>query len=61
MSCLHCELPKLLEASRSPDPDLVDLIEQAFLEGQIDGVAADFAYWWLWTVERAYRARSPAH
>ena len=45
MSCLHCELPKLLEASRSPDPDLVDLIEQAFLEGQIDGVAADFAYW----------------
>ena len=27
-----------------PDPDLLDLIEQAFLEGQIDGVMADTAY-----------------
>ena len=30
-----------------PDPDLVDLIEQAFLEGQIDGQKADLAYWWI--------------
>jgi len=29
------ELPEL---SRPPDPELVDLIEPAFLEGQIDGV-----------------------
>ncbi len=27
-----------------PDPELVDLIEQAFLEGQIDGQKADLAY-----------------
>ena len=26
------------------DPDLVDFIEQAFLEGQIDGQNADLAY-----------------
>jgi len=41
MFCIHCELPNLLQASRPPDPELVDLIEQAFLEGQIDGVRAD--------------------
>ncbi|MFB3125827.1 MAG: hypothetical protein ACE1Z7_09680, partial [Woeseiaceae bacterium] len=44
MPCLYCELPHLLEASRPPDPELVDLIEQAFLEGQIDGETADLAY-----------------
>ena len=44
MSCLHCELPSLLQASRPPDGELVDLIEQAFLEGQIDGRTADLAY-----------------
>ncbi len=26
---------------------MVDLIEQAFLEGQIDGQRADLAYLWL--------------
>jgi hypothetical protein len=31
MSCLQCDLPELLERSCPPDPDLVDLIEQAFL------------------------------
>jgi len=36
MQCLHCDLPDLLEASRPPDPELVDLIEQAFIQGQID-------------------------
>jgi hypothetical protein len=25
----------------------VDLIERAFIEGQIDGLAADLAYFWL--------------
>jgi hypothetical protein len=30
-----------------PDPDLVDLIEQAFLEGQFDGQKADLAYLWI--------------
>jgi len=47
MSCLQCELPNLLESSRPPDPELVDLIEQAFLEGQIDGQKAEMAYLWM--------------
>jgi hypothetical protein len=45
MSCLHCELPILLEASMPPDEELVDLIEAAFLEGQIDRIKADLAYY----------------
>ncbi len=47
MLCLQCDLPDLLEASRPPDPELVDLIEQAFLEGQIDSRKAELAYLWL--------------
>ncbi len=30
-----------------PDPELVDLIEQAFLEGQINSQRADLTYLWL--------------
>ncbi len=44
MPCLKCELPYLLEVSRPPDPELIDLIKQAFLEGQIDCRKADLAY-----------------
>ncbi len=44
MSCLECELPYQKEASRLPDPELVDLIEQTFLEGQIHGKRAELAY-----------------
>ena len=44
MSCLHCDLSELLEQTRPPDPDLVDLIEQAFIDGQIDSQVADLAY-----------------
>ncbi len=44
MPCLKCELPHLLEVSRPPDPELVNLIEQAFIEGQIDSQKADLAY-----------------
>ncbi len=44
MSCLHCDLSEILEQTKPPDPELVDLIEQAFLEGQIDGQKADLAY-----------------
>ena len=44
MSCLHCDLPSLLQTSCPPDPELVDLIEWAFLEGQIDAQKADLAY-----------------
>ena len=47
MPCLKCDLPDLLEASRPPDPELVDLIEQAFLEVQINSHLADLAYLWL--------------
>ena len=47
MTCLQCELPYLLLESRPPDPELVDLIERAFLEGQIDSLAAELAYLWI--------------
>ncbi len=47
MPCFKCELPNLLEASRPPDPELVDLIEQAFIEGQINGEALGLAYVWI--------------
>ena len=44
MSCLRCDLSELLEQTRPPDPELIDLIEQAFLEGQIDGERTDLSY-----------------
>ncbi len=44
---MSCDLSELLEHTWPPDPDLADLIEQAFLEGQIDGLKADLAYFWL--------------
>jgi len=47
MICLHCELPDLLEISMPPDPELVDMIEQGFLAGQIDSQKAEQAYVWL--------------
>ena len=43
----HMDLSELLELTRPPDPELVDLIEPAFLEGQIDGQKADLACLWL--------------
>ena len=33
--------------NRPPDFELVDLIEQAFLEGQIDSERVELAYLWL--------------
>ena len=47
MSCLHCDLSEILELPRPPDPDLVDLIEQALRLGQIDSQKADLAFFWL--------------
>jgi hypothetical protein len=47
MKCLTCALPALLEASQPPDPEVVDLIEWAFLDGQIDGFALDLAHIFL--------------
>ena len=47
MSCFHCDLSELLEQTRPPDTEMVDLIEQAFLERQIDGLRTDLAYLWL--------------
>ena len=41
------ELSELLERSKPPDEELVDLIERAFLEGVIDGATEDLAYIWL--------------
>ena len=40
-------MEELLRASAPPDEDMVDLIEPAFLEGQIDGSRADLAYYHL--------------
>ncbi len=47
MSCIQCDLSAILEQSRPPDPELVDLIEQAYLEGQIDTERAELAYLWI--------------
>ena len=47
MSCIHCDLSEILEETRPPDPELVDLTEQAFLEGQIDSKTARLTYLWL--------------
>ena len=38
---------EVLELTRPPDPELVGLIERAFLEGQIDGPEADLAFFSL--------------
>ena len=37
-------MEELLRAAMPPDEELVDLIEKAYLDGQIDGVKADLAY-----------------
>ncbi len=44
MICLHCDPAEILEQTGPPDAELVDLTEQAYLEGQIDGLRADLAY-----------------
>ena len=41
------DLSVLLELSMPPDPDLADLIDAAFLEGQIDGETQSLAFAWL--------------
>ena len=46
-------MEELLRMSAPPDEDMVDLIEKAFLEGQIDGKRADLAYCGLVAVFRA--------
>jgi hypothetical protein len=40
-------MEELLKAAMPPDDDFVDLIEKAFLDGQIDGGRANLAYLWL--------------
>ena len=47
MSCVQCDLTELLEESRPPDAEMLDLIEKAFLEGQIDGLTAELAHIFL--------------
>ena len=47
MSCLERDLTEILEESRLPDPEMIDLIEKAFLEGQIDGETMELAYCWI--------------
>ena len=53
MSCHNDTLPRLLAESMPPDPELVDLIEQAFIDGQIDSQVADLAYLCILPVFRA--------
>jgi len=40
-------MEELLRKTAPPDEKLVDLIEKAFLLGQIGGLSADLAYAWL--------------
>jgi hypothetical protein len=40
-------MEELLKAAMPPDEDLADLIEAAFLEGQIDGKTQSLAFAWL--------------
>ena len=47
MSCLDCNLAEVLEQTRPLDHNLINLIENAFLEGQIDSRTADLAYSYL--------------
>ena len=53
MLCLECDLPELLEETRPPDPEFVDLIDQAFLDGQIDSQVAELAYLFLMSAKRS--------
>ncbi len=57
MDSLHCDLSDLLEQTRPPDSELVDLIEQAFFEEQIDGQKADLAYLWLLAKMGRFRSK----
>lgn len=38
-------MEELLKAAMPPDEEMVDLIELAFLVGQLSGKEADLAYW----------------
>ena len=44
MPTLEHAISELLEQSIPPDEDMVDLIQRAFLQGQIDGLSADLAH-----------------
>ena len=44
---MSCDLSELLEQTKPPDPELVDLIERSYLEGQIDGETQSLAFVWL--------------
>ena len=55
MSCLQCDLSEILEQTKPPDPELVDLIEKAFIQGQIDSRTADLTYLWLLGCQKFYR------
>ena len=52
----HLHLAALVELAMPPHDEMVDLIEQAFLEGQIDGLKADLAYLLLRVNQRQFSA-----
>ena len=49
---LGLPLPNLLLDSMPPDPELVDLIEQAFIDGLIDSEQAELMYLGLMRLNR---------
>ncbi len=49
------ELAELREQTRQPDPHWVNLIEQAFLDGQIDSDNAALAYLFLAYQEQLFQ------
>ena len=44
---IKLDIESLLLDSVPPDDDFLDLIDQAFLEGQIDGETMEWTYQWL--------------
>ncbi len=55
MLCLQCDLSEILEQTRPPDPELVDLIDQAFIQGKIGSTSANLTYLWLLGRQQIYQ------
>ncbi len=55
------DLSEILEQTRLPDPELVELIELAFIQGQIDSKRAELAYLWSLGVQLLGSYRTTVH
>jgi hypothetical protein len=47
MRCFACEIDDLADVCVRPDEDMLDLIEQAFLDARIDGETLSLAFAWV--------------